>query len=127
MPDMAPGGPGMGGGDFLWAQGNRPAIAVEFAFNPSDGLGLHPSSPRGEGAIRARLYACPLPIPRAEVGFIRLRPVNIGRTRVNPSPAACAGADAPSAAGSSRLASGDPDGVEQVDGNADPAGRGHAL
>ena len=37
---------------------------------------------------------CPLPDPPAEVGFIRLRPVNTRRTRVNPSSDASGGGDA---------------------------------
>src|SRR5215470_2497147 len=43
------------------------------------------------------LVACPLPIPPAEVGYIRLRPIKTGRTRVNPSSAASGGGNAPSA------------------------------
>src|SRR5262249_55404306 len=37
------------------------------------------------------LVACPLPIPPAEVGYIRLPPTKTGRTRVNPSSAASGG------------------------------------
>src|SRR5262249_46898832 len=41
------------------------------------------------------LVACPLPIPPAEVGYIRLPPTKTGRTRVNPSSAASGGGNAP--------------------------------
>src|SRR5262245_54112661 len=41
------------------------------------------------------LVACPLPIPPAEVGYIRLPPIKTGRTRVNPSSAASGGGNAP--------------------------------
>src|SRR5262249_6713035 len=44
---------------------------------------------------RIDLVACPLPIPPAEVGYIRLRPIKTGRTRVNPSSAASGGGNAP--------------------------------
>src|SRR5262245_4068807 len=46
-------------------------------------------------AGRIDLVACPLPIPPAEVGYIRLRPIKTGRTRVNPSSAASGGGNAP--------------------------------
>src|SRR5262249_59816525 len=41
--------------------------------------------------------AHPLPNPPAEVGFIRLRPLNGDRTRVNPSSVASGGGSTPSA------------------------------
>src|SRR5262249_4184609 len=49
-----------------------------------------------EGACKKIERAChPLPTPPAEVGFIRLRPLNGDRTRVNPSSVASGRGSAP--------------------------------
>jgi hypothetical protein len=68
---------------------NRPAHSVRF-----------PPPPAGEGQGGGmRQDSCvpahPLPTPPAEVGYIRLRPLNSDRTRVNPSSVASGGGSAP--------------------------------